>query len=223
MLRVNQLSGFGSGIAAPSLLIASGTASTTNNPSLSVDLGPSGVKQVLVAFACRGNQGNDPWAWGTGSVGGEAFTYEVPGLEETAGNGSTLTGGATIRSRETTLSGPQTVTIPINGYASSMTETAMLVLVVRGFSATPIAYDGGDNETGSNGDDFTISTVGARIVIGGAAAASAPGNFQGPGTEVTEVAGTNVSVGYDLLPAGGASDVYSFTGGKYIIAGASFG
>ena len=70
---------------------------------------------------------------------------------------------------------------------------------------------------------YAISTVGARLVIGGTAASSSPGDLQGPGSEVTEFTSTNLAFGYDPAPAGGGSDVYSFTGTKYVIAGASFG
>jgi hypothetical protein len=221
MLRVNQLSGFG-GTAAPALLVATGATTNTSSPSFSVDLGPPGVKQVICAFAATDTNGGLPWTWTTGSVGGEAFTYVVGSGEETAGNGSTYTGGATIRALQTSLSGVQTVSIGISGIGV-MDATAMLALVVRGFSTTPIAYDGGANQGVSEGNDFTISTVGARLVIGATAAASAPGSFQGPGSEVTAYATGDFSLGYDLSPAGGAADVYSFSGGKYVIAGASFG
>lgn len=224
MLRINQLSGFG-GQAAPGLLIATGSSPNTNNPSFTVDLGPPGIKQVLVVFASAdtGNP-NDPWTYGTGTVGGESFTYVVGSGEETAGNGSNYTGGVTIRALETSLSGIQTVVMPIVGFAGVMNETDMLALVVRGFSVTPIGYDGGANQGESTGNNFTISTVGARIVIGGAAANGGPGNLQGPGSEVTALAIGSRSLGYDLAPAGGAADVYSFSdANKYVIAGASFG
>lgn len=223
MLRVNQLTGFG-GQAGAGLLIATGADPNTNSPTYTLDLGPPGVKQVMCCFVCSDNVGADLWSWGTGTVGGESFTYVTPGGEENAGNGSSFTGGATIRALQTSLYGSQTVTIPISGFSGTMTNNRMLAIVGRGFSATPISVDNGDNEGASNGNNFTINTVGARLVIGGAVATTTPGNLQGPGSgEVTPVSGTELAFGYDLAPAGGAADVYSFTGAKYVIAGASFG
>lgn len=222
MLRVNQLSGFGGGGLVP-MIINTGSSPNSNNPSYTIDLGPPGVKQVLAVFVCSDPVGSDPWSWGTGTVGGESFTYVVPGGEENAGNGSNFTGGATIRALQTSLSGLQTMTIPVSGFSGTMTNNRMMAIVVRGFSTTPIDVDNGDNEGASNGNNFTISTVGARLVIGGTSASSSPGNLQGPGSEVTEFTSTNLAFGYDPAPAGGGSDVYSFTGTKYVIAGASFG
>jgi hypothetical protein len=214
MLRVNQLSGFG-GAGLSAFTFASASDSNTNNPSFSFDLGPAGTKTVICVFACSDSNGSDPWDWGTGSVGGEAFTYVIPGGEENAGNGALFTGGVTIRALQTSLGGVQTVTIPIQNYVGPMNTHQAMLVVARGVSATPISVD--------NGDNFTISTVGARLVVGGCVNGTAPGNMTGPGTEVTLVATSQISIGYDLAPAGGASDVYSFSGTKYVIAGASFG
>lgn len=222
MLRVNQLAGFG-GQANPGVIVGTGSSPSTNNPTFSLDLGPPGIKQVLAVFACSDGLGSDPWDWGTGTVGGESFTYVVGSGRENAGNGSTFTGGVTVRALQTSLSGIQTVAMPITGFSGTMTNNRMLALVVRGFNTTPIGYDGGTNEGASNGNNFTISTVGARVVIGGASASSAPGDLQGPGSEVTAFTSSNLALGYDLAPTGGAADVYSFTGTKYVIAGASFG
>lgn len=223
MLSVNQLSGFGGGLVIPGLLVSTGSSPNTDNPTFTVDLGPPGVKQVLCVFVSSDEDGSDPWDWSTGSVGGEAFTYVVAAGAEKAGNGSSFTGGATIRTLETELSGPQTVAISISGFSGTMTNNRMLALVVRGYNATPIAYDGGDDIAG-DGNDFTISTVGARLVIGGAAFGGSPGNLQGPGSgEVTPLTGAQYALGYDLVPAGTAGNVYSFSGGSYVIAGASFG
>lgn len=223
MLRVNQLSGFGGG-AQVGLLVSNGFDSNTNTPSFTVDLGPPGLKQVVAVFACNDISGNDPWDWGTGSVGGVPFSYVVPAGEETAGNGSNFTGGVTIRAVETVLGGEQTVQIPIVGFVATMTNIRMMALVLRGLSSvTPISYDGGHNQGASDGNNFTISTVGARLVVGGAVAKSAPGNLQGPGSPHTEVSSSLISFGYDLSPAGTAGNVYSFTGSKYGIAGAAFG
>lgn len=222
MLRVNQFSGFG-GSASPGMLIYTSTTGATNSPSFTINLGPPGVKQVICAFATTDNvEGNDSWQWGTGSVGGEAFTYAVGSGQESAGDGASYTSGTTIRALQTNLIGEQTVSIPINLFLGTMNSTGMLAFVVRGFSATPIAYDGGNSQGGSAGDNFTINTAGARLVIG-AATGSSPGNMQGPGSEVTTLSNSVMSLGYDLSPAGGGSDVYSFTGGKYGISGASFG
>lgn len=222
MLKVNQLSGFGSG-GFGAITISTASASNTNNPSFNIDLGPAGTKTVICVFACFDTAGTDPWDWGTGSVGGEAFTYVIPGGEENAGNGFAVTGGVTVRALQTSLGGVQTITIPILNFAGSMSSHQMMTAVARGVSATPISVDNGDNQGASNGDNFTISTVGARIVVGGCAAGAAPGSMTGPGSEVTVVSTSNISIGYDLSPAGGASDVYSFSGTKYVIAGASFG
>ncbi len=222
MLRVNQLSGFG-GSPNPYPIINTGSDPNTNNPSYTIDLGPPGVKQVLAVFVCSDTVGSDPWDWGTGTVGGESFTYVVGSGRENAGTGTSFTGGATIRALQTSLSGLQTLVMPISGFSGTMTNNRMMAIVVRGFSTTPIGYDGGTNEGASNGNNFTISTVGARLVIGGTAASSSPGDLQGPGSEVTEFTSTNLAFGYDPAPAGGGSDVYSFTGTKYVIAGASFG
>jgi hypothetical protein len=222
MLRVNQLSGFG-GSPNPYPIINIGTSPNTNNPSYTIDLGPPGVKQVMAVFACSDSEGSDPWFWDTGTVGGENFTYVVPGNDVQAGTGTSFTGGATIRSLETSLSGIQTVTIPILSFIGTMTNNRMLAFVVRGFNATPISVDFGENEVAGDGNNFTLNTVGARLVIGGASASTSPGDLQGPGSEVTAFTSTNLAFGYDLAPAGGASDVYSFTGAKYVIAGASFG
>lgn len=223
MLRVNQLSGFG-GQSFAGVLVSTGSDSNTNNPSFTVDLGPPGVKQVLCAFACNDVSGSTVWTWGTGSVGGEAFTYVRAGNRENSGDGGVFTGGATVRALSTSLSGLQTATISMS-WGAVMNSTIMLALVVRGVNPTAIDYDGGDNQAGSGpGNDFTISTAGARVVIGAAASSGGPGNFQGPGTEVTALASGALSVGYDLAPTGGAADVYSFSGAsKYVISGASFG
>lgn len=222
MLKVNQLAGFGSG-GLGAITISTASDANTNNPSFSIDLGPAGTKTVICVFGCYDTIGTDPWGWGTGSVGGEAFTYTISGGEENAGNGFGLTAGVTIRALQTTLGGVQTITIPISGFSSTINDHAMMAVVARGISATPISVDNGDNEGASNGDNFTISTAGARIVVGGCASGSAPGSMTGPGSEVTVVATSQISIGYDLSPAGGASDVYSFSGSKYVIAGASFG
>lgn len=221
MLKVNQLSGFGG--AAVGVIVRTGSDSNTNNPSYSIDLGPGGPKTVICVFACYDSNGADPWDWGTGSVGGEAFTYATPSGEENAGNGALFTGGVTIRALQTNLAGTQTVTVPIQNFSGPMDTHRAMVLIVRGVSATPISADNGDNEGASNGDNFTISTVGARLVVGGCVSGSNPGSMTGPGSEVTEVATGVISLGYDLAPAGGGSDVYSFSGAKYVIAGASFG
>jgi hypothetical protein len=225
MLRVNQLSGFG-GAVVPSLIVSSGTDTDTNSPTFTVDLGPPGVKQVLAVFGARDTDGSDAWTWGTGTVGGESFTYIVASGRENAGNGSTFTRGITVRAMETSLSGLQTVSMPIVGFGSTMDNTAMLALVVRGVSTTPIGYDGGTNQGGSNGDNFTISTVGARIVIGGMGYASgAGGGMTGPGSGIVDVIGANdLFLSYDIAPAGTSGNVYSFSGSdKYVVAGASFG
>lgn len=222
MLRVNQLSGFG-GLASPGLLVSLGSNPNTNSPAFLLDLGPPGLKQVLAVFACSDVSGNDPWDWGVGSVGGEPFTYVVPIQREQAGNGSNFTGGVTIRSLQTLLSGLQTVTIPVLGFSAIMTNNRMMALVTRGINPTPISYDGGTNQGASNGNNATLDTTGAKIVIAGAAVGSAPGDFQGPGNEVTPFTSSNLAFGYDLAPAGGGSDIYSFTGSKYVIAGAAFG
>jgi hypothetical protein len=221
MLRVNQLAGFGG--AASTISISSGTDLSSNNPSFTVDLGSAGPKQVLCAFACFDGVGDNPWTWGTGTVGGESFSYVVGSGEESAGNGSNFTGGATIRAIETSLGGSQTITIPIVGYSAGAMDTVMLAVVLRGVSVTPLSYDGGSSQGSSDGDDLTLNTSGARIVIAATSAATAPGNFQGPGTETTLLSGSNLALGYDLSPAGGGSDVYSFSGGKYTITGAAFG
>ncbi len=227
MLKVNQLSGFG-GAAGGEMLIATGTASNTSSPSFTVNLGPPGIKQVICAFACQDTSGNDPWTWDTGSVGGEAFTYATPAGQEVAGDGVAFpvgfTGGATVRALQTSLGGNQSIAISMSTFSAAMDSTVMLAIVVRGYSATPLAADSGDSEGGSDGDNFTISTVGARLVIGAAVATGAAGSFQGPGSEVTAYSSGNLALGYDLTPAGGGADVYSFTGAsKYVIAGASFG
>jgi hypothetical protein len=225
MLRVNQLSGFG-GSVIPALIVSSGTDTNTDSPTFTVDLGPPGVKQVLAVFGAADPDGSDPWDWGTGDVGGESFTYVVASGRENAGNGSTITRGVTIRALETSLSGLQTVSMPIVGFSGTMDHTSMLALVVRGYSTTPIGYDGGTNQGGSDGDNFTISTVGARIVIGGVAYASgAGGGMTGPGSGIVDVIGANdIWLSYDLAPAGTTGNVYSFSGGQdYVIAGASFG
>lgn len=221
MLRVNQLSGFGG--TPPDMLIASAQSANTDTPSFLVNLGPPGLKQVICAFASHDVYGNDPWSWGIGAVGGEPFTFVIPGGDENAGNGGALTAGATIRSLQTSLGGEQAITCPIVGFSGIMDTIAMLAFVVRGFNPTPISYDNGDNQTGATGNNVSLNTVGARLVLVAAGAASAPGSLQGPGSEITEIAASRVSIGYDLLPAGGAADVYSFTGGKYVIAGAAFG
>ena len=223
MLRVNQLSGFG-GQANSGITITTGAASNTNTPSFTVDLGPPGPKQVLCAFACHDTAGSVPWTWGTGSVGGEAFTYVKAGTQENAGNGGAFTGGATVRALTTSLGGTQTVSISMT-WGGTMNATAMLAIVVRGVSPTALSYDGGNYQSGVGpGNDVTLNTAGARIVICAAAAlASPPGSFQGPGVEVTAYTSGNISLGYDLGPAGGASDTYSFAGGKYVISGAAFG
>jgi hypothetical protein len=222
MLRVNQLSGFGPQSAfRPS--VQTGSDTNTNSPSFSIDLGGDGVKQVICVLACQDNVGSDPWDFGTGTVGGESFTYAIASGEENAGNGTDFTAGVTIRAIQTSLTGTQTVTIPIVGFTGVMTNNRFMVIVARGISTTPISQDSGDNETGANGDNFTISTVGAKIVVGGCVGETAPGVMTGPGNPITAVEGTFPSIGYDLSPAGGAADVYSFAGGKYVIAGASFG
>lgn len=221
MLRVNQLSGFG-GIGF-GMLVSTGSSAGTNTPSFTVDLGPAGLKQVICAFASIDTDGSTPWTYGTGAVGAEAFTYVVPGGEETAGNGGAFTGGATVRALQTTLGGSQTISMSISGFVLPMDMTRMLCIVIRGVSTTPISYDGGSNQPAPDGDNFTISTVGARLVIGATAAATAPGNFQGPGNAVTVYTDSNIAFGYDLAPAGTTGNVYSFTGGKYSISGASFG
>jgi hypothetical protein len=225
MLRVNQLSGFG-GSVIPALIVSSGTDTGTDSPTFTIDLGPPGIKQVLAVFGASDNDGSDPWDWGTGTVGGESFTYTVAGGREQAGNGTTVTRGITIRALETSLSGVQTVSMPIVGFSGTMNATSMLALVVRGFSTTPIAYDGGENEVTGDGDNFTISTVGARIVIGGMAYSSGVGGgMTGPGSGIVDVIGANdLFLSYDTAPAGGGSNVYSFSGSnKYVVAGASFG
>jgi hypothetical protein len=224
MLGVNQLSGFGGTGGGPEMSIQTDTVSNTNSPAWTIDLGPPGPKQVLVMFASADNFGTDPWDWGTGSVGGEAFTYVVPGGQETSGNGSGHTGGVTVRTIETSLSGNQTLEIPIVGFTGTMNENRFLAFITRGFSATPIDYYDGTNQ-GSfpDGRDCTLNTAGARLVIVGTTAfLTAPGDLQGPGTEVTAGTGSTTAVGYDLSPAGGAADVYTFTGTTYNIAGASF-
>lgn len=225
MLRVNQLTGFG-GQAGPQLLITSSpNQSNTNTPNFPIDLGPPGVKQVLAVFACSNDSvGNDPWVWGTGNISGEAFTFVFPSGDETAGTGISFTGGVTVRSLQTSLSGIQTVVMPIVGYAGTMANNRMLALVTRGFSATPKSHDRGENEVVGDGNNFTLNTSDARVVIGACVGfGSGPGNMTGPGSPITAVSGTRLALGYDLLPAKGTSDVYAFSGSKYVIAGAAFG
>lgn len=226
MLRVNHLSGFGgAAFGGPDMTIYTGTASNTNSPSWTINLGPPGPKQVMVAFAAYDDVGTDPWTWGTGSVGGEAFTYVVGSGEESAGTGATSTGGSTIRTLQTSLSGDQALAMSIDAFGGTMNDIRYLAFVTRGFSSTPISYDGGDNQIAfPSGRDCILNTAGARfVIVASSAFLSAPGNLQGPGTEVTEGTGSNTAVGYDLSPAGGGTDTYTFTGTTYTIAGAAFG
>lgn len=222
MLRVNQLSGFGGAFGGPEIVIFDGTASNTNSPSWTINLGPPGPKQVMVAFACFDTVGNDPWDWATGSIGADAFTYAP--TDTRAGDGASATGGATIRTVQTFLSGDQTLAIQINNFGGTMNSYRFLAFVTRGFSPTPISFDAGQNQDAfPEGRDCTLNTSGARLVIVCAEAhLTAPGNLQGPGSEVTVGTGSNTAVGYDLAPAGGASDVYTFSGTTYVIAGAAF-
>jgi len=225
MLRINQLSGFGHGPAEPeepTIL----SVTTGNALSLSVDLGPVGRKQVFLAVACTDNLGADPWDWGTGSVGGEPFTYAVPSGDESAGTGGTFTAGATIRAMETELGGTKTVTIPIQNFWGVMNSTVMLVIVATGFDAAPISYDGGNNQGGgSAGSSAVLNTAGAKLVLvaGSASFGNNLGNFRGGGNPTNGIFSSPLGTGYDDAPSGGAADVYDFQPYGYVISGAAFG
>lgn len=222
MLGVNQLTGFGGGIGGPSFAATTGLSSNTNSPSFSVDLGPPGPKQVICAFCNNDGSGNDPWDWGTGDVGGEAFTYVVSSGSYTVGNGSGYTGGVTIRALQTNLYGVQTISIPIQNFGFTIDATRMLACVTRGFNATPIAIAASQNSGASTGA-ISLNTAGARLVLVGASSTGTAGNITGPGSPVTAVASGALSLGYDLSPAGGGTDAYATVSARNILAGAAFG
>lgn len=220
MLRMNQLSGFGG--QGPSLLVRTASALNTDAPTFEIDLGPPGLKQVFIGVACYDVSGNDAWDWTVGTLGGEPLTQNTPPTSYNAGNGSNVTQGATIRSIQTHLGGVQTLSIGAAGFAGIMNEWEVMAIVTRGLGVTEISKDGGNNQVAATGNDVTLNTAGARIVIVVAGALN-PGTLSGPGTEVTVVSTSRAGIGYDMNPAGGASDVYQFSGGKYVIAGAAFG
>lgn len=65
--------------------------------------------------------------------------------------------------------------------------------------------------------------IGPRVrFLGGGVSGPGPGDFTGPGDEVTVISGGQISMGYDRSPPGGAQ-TYDFTGPTYVIAGAAFG
>lgn len=222
MLRVNQLSGFGGRLLMPPKIITQqvGAGDIVNwNP----DLGPAGRKQVFFIMSCNGVKADDPWVFGDGTFAGGPWDWVYPGSDVQAGNGLSFTGGVTIRAKDTELGGVQTLQSTVVGYTSNMAQSRMLCVVMRGMnSVIPLSYDGGTNQGEANGNEVTLNTTGARLVLAGRASQGAGGTFQGGGDPITATEIAAQSLGYDLSPPGGVVN-YSFTGVKYVIAGAAFG
>ena len=109
MLRVDRLSGFG-GQANSGITITTGRR-RTQIPQLHGGPRSAWATQVLCAFACHGTAGSVPWTWGTGSVGGEAFTYVKTGTRKMPGTVSLSRAALLSRALTTSLGGTQTVSI----------------------------------------------------------------------------------------------------------------
>lgn len=223
MLRVNQLSGFGGGLVLPPKVEVR-TAGAGNTINWSPNLGPEGPKQVIMIMTCDGNLSDDPWAFAAGTFAGGPWDWVYPNGDWQAGSGFGFTGGATIRAKQTTLGGVQTVQSVVSGYASSMVQSRATFIIMRNLgSIIPLSYDGGNNQNGAGtGNEVTLNTTGAKLVVAARASAGGAGLFVGGGNPLTSVAITEQSHGYDLQPPGGVLD-YTFTGSKYVIAGAAFG
>ena len=163
---------------------------------------------------------------GTGSVGGEAFTYVKTGTRKMPGTVS-LSRAALLSAPSQRLSaGRKRSPFPADVGRHNERDSHALAIVVREVSPTALSYDGGNNQGGvGTRNDVTLNTAGARIVMRAAAAHSiaarqlsrATGWKSRPTPDVK-----HISLDDDLTDRRGASDTYSFASGKYVISGAAF-
>ena len=191
-------------------------------PSFTVDLGPPGPKQVLCAFACH-DSNSVPWTWGPDRLA--ANVHHV----------KTGTGKCRERWRfhgRRYCPRPHNVSRrDANGLHShdmgrhNGTRRPCWPLLFAGLARRHCPYDGGNNQGGVGpGNDVTLNTAGARIVIIAAAAlASPPGNFQRARGGSHGLPPVETYLSDMTSDRRGHRIPYSFAGGKYVISGAAFG
>lgn len=225
MLAVTHLAGFGVGARRESFRVVTGSAVNTNTPSIPVDLGPVGLKQVFLAFGVFDTVGNDPWTFAAGTLDGDALTPVFILGREAAGNGNAVgvTSGATICTIETTKGGVVNAAISPVGFSGVWNEIEMMAIIATGMSTAPLSATSGSPFRGVN-THLPLTTTDASLVIGVGTSVTVnpPGLLTGPGSPMTPVGTGRVSIGYDRSPPAGAS-TYDFEKNTYVIAGAAFG
>lgn len=219
MLALTHLGGFGF-IDAPVFTWENDAVAHTNSPSWEVDLGPPGKKQIIMMIGRYDGGVSDQFTESATFNGSAMTNRRFSGY----GDGSTRTIGVGIYTYDTTEGGAATIASPISGFTGTMDSHWATVLVVRGYSTTPVeALATFTGDGGRNGDSIAIDTVGANlVVVAGATIASDPGVLTGSDTEVTTHNVTRVCLGYVLNPGSSAARVYDFSGATDAIVCASF-